>query len=121
MTVTCSIVCVVSSNQLQLDSGHARLTEPRTNEFEFELDIDNNEVVGFQVADFTHAGNYYTVSVTAIRNGVTQTWSHSNGVCSSPTENDDIDIDITVTATSPGQSTLSRGGVIRIKPKGKPD
>lgn len=118
---TCAITCTVSSQQLALDSAHSRLVEPRSNEFDFELDVDNNEVVGFQIADFVYGGNTYVVSVTAMRNGTVQTWTHSNGVCSSPSENDGIQLDIDVTATAPGQSPLIGGGVIRIQPKGKPD
>ncbi len=118
---TCAIICTVSSQQLALDSAHSRLVEPRANEFEFELDIDNNEIVGFQIGDFSYQGHDYTVSVTAMRNGTAQTWTHSNGVCSSPTESDEIELDIDVTATASGQSPLTGGGVIRILPKGKPD
>lgn len=118
---TCAITCTVSSQQLSLDSAHSRLREPRNNEFEFELDIDNNETVGFQISDFVHQGNNYTVSVVATRNGTTQTWTHTNGTCSSSNESSEIELDIDVTATASGQSPLSGGGVIRILPKGKPD
>ncbi len=118
---TCAITCTVSSQQLSLDSGHSRLLEPRANEFEFELDIDNNETVGFQISDFVHAGNAYTVSVTATRNGTSQTWTHSNGVCSSPIESSQGLLDIDVTATTQGAPPVTGGGVIRIQPKGKPD
>lgn len=118
---TCAINCVPSSQQLALDSGHSQLLEPRTNEFEYELDIDNNESVGFQISDFVHAGNTYTVSVVAMRNGTPQTWTHSNGVCSSPSESDEIELEIDVTATTPNASPMTSGGVIRILPKGKPD
>jgi hypothetical protein len=121
MTTTCSIICSVGSQQLALDSGHSRLLKPRTNEFELVLDIENHETVSFQVGDFVHAGHNYTVAVTATCNGTTQTWTHSNGVCSSPTENDEIELDIDVTATAPGVSPLTGGGVIRIQPKGRPD
>jgi hypothetical protein len=119
--LTCAILCVASSQQLALDSGHSRLREPRTNEFELELDIENQETVGFQIGDFSHGGNNYTVSVTAVRNGVPQTWTRSNGVCSSPIESNEIELDIDVTATAPGVSPLIGGGVIRVQPKGKPD
>ena len=44
-------------SQLQLDSGHSRLSEPRTNEFELELDVEGNESVSFQISDFAYAGN----------------------------------------------------------------
>jgi hypothetical protein len=121
MPVLCAITCVPSSLQLSLDSGHSRLLEPRTNEFEFELDVENDETVGFRISDFVHAGNSYTVVVTATRNGIVQTWTRSNGVSSSPIEADEIDLTIDVTATAPGASTLNGGGMIRIQPKGKPD
>lgn len=118
---TCAITCSVSSQQLALDSAHSRLLEPRANEFDFELDVENDEIVGFQIADFVYGGSTYTVSVTAMRNGTAQTWTRSNGVCSSPTENDEVELELDVTATAPGQSPLIGGGVIRIQPKGKPD
>jgi len=118
---TCAITCSVSSQQLALDSAHHRLVEPRANEFEFEIDIDNNESVGFQISDFTHAGRAYTVSVTAKRNGTVQTWAYNNGVCSSPAESSAAEFDIDITATAPGVSPLIGGGVIRIQPKAKPD
>lgn len=118
-TTTCSIICVASSQQLLLDSGHIRLREPRSNEF--ELDVDNDETVRFQISDFTYAGNDYTVSVTAVRNGTTETWTHSAGVCLSPIESGEVELDIDVTATAPGVSPLIGGGIIRVQPKGKPD
>jgi hypothetical protein len=119
---TCALTCFVSSQQLALDSAHSRLLEPRTNEFEFELDVDNAETVGFQIADFVHGGNTYTVAVTATRNGTNpQTWTHSSGVCSSPMESSEIELGLTVTATASGQPPLGGGGTIRIQPKGKPD
>lgn len=121
MTITCAILCVASSQQLQLDSGHSRLSEPRTNEFELELDVEGNESVSFQISDFAYAGHSYTVAVTATRNGVPETWPHANGVCTSPTETDEVELELDVTATSAGVSTLNSGGVIRIQPKGKPD
>lgn len=118
---TCGITCTVSAQQLALDSAHSRLLEPRANEFEFELDVDNNESVGFQIADFVYGGHSYTVAVTAVRNGTVQTWAHSNGICSSPAENNEIVLDIDVTATASGQTPITGGGVIRIQPKGRPD
>lgn len=118
---TCAITCSVSSQQLALDSGHNRLVEPRTNEFVFELDVANNESVGFQISDFVHAGRAYTVSVTSTRNGTVQTWARTNGISSSPTEITAAELDVDVTASSPGVSPLAGGCVIRIQPKGKPD
>lgn len=121
LVTTCAIVCSVSSQQLALDSAHVRLLEPRSNEFEFELDIENSEIVKFTVSDFVHAGNNYAVSVVATRNGTAQTWTHTNGTSSSPTENDEIDLTIEVTATASGVPTLNGGCVIRVQPRGKPD
>jgi len=121
MTTTCAINCSFGSQGLVLGSGHSRLTERRAQEFEIVIDAENHESVGFQVSDFVHAGTTYTVAVTAVRNGVTQTWTRSNGVCSSPIEHDEISLDITVTARAPNASTFSKGGVIRIQPIGKPD
>jgi hypothetical protein len=121
MPVLCAIICNVGSQHLSLDSGHSRLLEPRANELEFELDIENNESVGFQISDFVHAGNNYTVVVTATCNGTVQTWTRSNGVSSSPIENEENDITIDITATAPDASTLNGGGMIRLRPKGKPD
>lgn len=121
MTITCPIICAVSSQQLALDSGHSRLLRPRTNEFELQLDIENDESVGFQVSDFVHAGISYTVVVTATRNGTAQTWLHGNGMSMSPIEHGETELDIDITATAPGVSPLIGGGKIRVQPKGKPD
>lgn len=121
MITTCTITCTASSQQLTLGSGHSRLLAPRANELEFELDIDNQESVGFQVNDFVYAGHNYSVVVTATRNGIAQTWSRNSGVCSSPIETSEIDLDLDVTATAPGVAPLIGGGTVRIRFKGKPD
>jgi hypothetical protein len=121
VTITCPIICVASSQQLMLDSGHSRLIEPRANEFVVEIDIESNEAVGFQIADFSYAGNDYTVSVTAVRNGVNQTWTRSDGICTSPIEDDEVEVDINVMASAPGVTPLIGGGAIRVLPMGKPD
>ena len=118
---TCAINCSISSQQLDLASGHTRLLLPRINEFEIEVDFDNNESVGFQISDFVYGGDTYTVTVTSVKNGITQTWTRSNGVCSSPVEGSEVDLDIDVTATGPGASTFTKGGTICVLRKGKPD
>lgn len=120
---TCAINCSInSSQQLELDSGHQELQEPRTNDFLYELDIDNNESVDFEIPDFTHGNNDYAVSVTAIRDGgTTETWNHNGQAATSFSEPAEVELSITVVATPSSGPTVTGGGVIRVEPKGKPD
>ncbi len=92
MATTCAIICSINSSQeSELDSGHQGLTETRTNEFLFELDIDNNEAVSFGIDDFTQGNTSYTIAVTAIRDGQgpSETWTYNGEGCVSPEEVDE--------------------------------
>lgn len=120
---TCTIHCSINSSQsLDLDSGHQYLQETRTNEFLYELDIDNNESVIFQINDFVHGGTSYTVAVTATPTGGTPvTWTHSGSGCVSPSHTSAVTLTLAVTATPSSGAPVTGGGIIRIEPKGKPD
>lgn len=123
MLTHCPILCVInSSHQIELVPNHALLTAPRPSELVFELDTDNDRSVSFEIADFVHAGNSYSVAITGVRNdSTTHVWTRNGGISVSLTETAAAEIDIQVTATTPNGSPVTGGGIIRIQPKGKPD
>lgn len=120
---TCAINCSIgSSQQLELDSGHQALQEPRANEFVYELDIEGQETVDFQIDDFTHSGTNYVVAVTAVRDGgSSESWVRDGQASRSSQEQSEVELSITVVATPGSGAPVTGGGVIRLEPKGKPD
>lgn len=120
---TCAINCNINSSQAtELDSGHQYLEEVRSDEFLYELDVDNNESVDFGIDDFTQGGTSYTISVTATPTGGSPvTWTHNGTGCVSPQESAPVELTLVVTATPSSGSPVTGGGIIRIEPKGKPD
>ncbi len=123
MTTTCEINCTVdSTHALLLTSGHERLEAPRSGEFEFSLNIDEQEQVRFEVPNFSHAGSSYSVVVQAQRvGGANHVWPTAGDGCISPLESGAAELAIDVTATPASGTPLVGGGIIRIRPKGKPD
>ena len=120
---TCAISCNINSSQdMELDSGHQYLEEVRSDEFLYELDVDNNENVGFRIDDFVQGATSYTVSVTATPTGGSPvTWTRNGTGCVSPQETAPVELSLVVTATPRSGSPVTGGGIIRIEPKGKPD
>lgn len=120
---SCTINCSVnSSSQLELSSNHSQIKQSNPNELTFELDILNNETVDFRVPDFVHNGITYTVEVTATRpNQSPSAWPHDGSQCVSPQESAETNLDLDITGTPASGSALSGGGVVLVRPKGRPD
>jgi len=126
MSVTCPIICSVNqSQQIEVTSGHARLTEPSPNTFEIEVDTETEESIEFEVPDFVHDGTTYSVTVVATRTdentNTTSTWSYTNNRCVSPKETADVELDLDITGTPPSGTPLAGGAHIRLRPQGRPD
>lgn len=122
MHVTASVNCSHPAQVLELESGHTRLVEERTNEFSFDLDVDADETASFKVHDFSEGSTNYTVAVTAIRSGgAAEVWARSGNACISGVEDGEVEFDLTIVATPTSGAPKTGGGYIRVEPKSKPD
>lgn len=124
MSANCTVTCNVNaSEEIEIESTHAQIELLGISELEFELDIDASETVIFKVPDFSYGGDSYTVAVSSNEVGQSQStsWTHSGNGCDSPVFDAEIDLEVDITATERGSNELSGGGIIRIRPKGRPD
>jgi len=124
MTTSCTIDCTVNSTQdIEIESAHSQIEVLSTSELSFSLDTENNETVIFTVPDFVYQGDDYEVAVDCTEGGssTSTTWSRVGSASVSPAYSTEVELDLEIVATEPRSGSLSGGGIIRIRTKGKPD
>lgn len=124
MATLCTINSTVNSTQdIEIESTHSQVEELSTSELKFSLDEENDETVVFTIPDITYQGDDYEVTVNCTEGGssTSTTWPRVRGASVSPEYGTEVELNLDIVATESGSVQLTGGGIIRIRPKGKPD
>ena len=83
---------------------------------EWQLDVAPGDTAYFQVSDFTHGADYYSVDAQTHYSTTSFTsWTKSGSTATSPGETPVIRIELEVEATTPGRKSKVRRAIGDIK------
>lgn len=109
------VVCSISSTE-ELECALNHVDATQTAPGEWDVQVTAGDTVYFQVSDFTHGSDYYSVeaqthySTTSFTN-----WTKSGSTATSPGETTVIRIEMEVEATTPGSKSKVRRAIHGIK------
>ena len=109
------MVCWISSTEeLECALNHVDATQSAPDEW--DVQVTAGDTVYFQVSDFTHGSDYYSVAAQTHYSTTSFTnWTKSGSTATSPGETSVIRIEMEVEATTPGRKSKVRRGIGNIK------
>ena len=114
------MVCWISSTEeLECALNHVDATQSAPDEW--DVQVTAGDTVYFQVSDFTHGSDYYSVAAQTHYSTTSFTnWTKSGSTATSPGETSVIRIEMEVEATTPGRKSKVRRSIgdIKVRPPG---